>query len=176
MSRLSWWSDLTRPLVVLLTRVLAPYTTIPASTLFVLVLSAAISVIVSTVNRKVIDVEKMREYRKEVTGFMKKKDTAKESDERRTEARLKRQEKKIHQLQSWMMKQQLKLMVIFTVPFGILFPILNEVFDGIVLAYSPLSLPFIPRELGFFHWYLICSFGVNLPLSRIFGLSMGGED
>lgn len=176
MSRLSWWSDLTRPLVVLLTRVLAPYTTIPASTIFVLVLSTAISLIVSTVNRKVIDVEKMREYRKEVSEFMKDMDAVKESDERRAEARLKRREKKITQLQSWMMKQQLKLMVIFTIPFGILFPILNEVFEGIVIAYSPLSLPFIPRELGFFHWYLICSFGVNLPLSRVFGLSMGGED
>ncbi len=173
---LSWWSEFTRPLVVWLTDALAPFTAIPASTVFVMVLSAAISILVSTVNRMVIDVEKFKEYRREVNEFMKDLDAAKESDERRLETRLKRRQKKITQLQSWMMKQQLKLMVIFMVPFGILFPILNEVFSGLVIAYSPVTLPFIPREMGFFHWYLICSFGINLPLSRALGLSLGGEE
>ena len=176
MNFLSWWSDLTRPIAEWLALTLAPYTAIPQSTIFVLVLSATISILVSAVNRKVIDVEKMKEYRREVNEYMKDLDAAKESSDRRLETRIKRRQVKVNQLQSWMMKQQLKLMAIFTVPFGILFPLLNEVFSGLVIAHSPVSLPFIPQDLGFFHWYLICSFGVNLPLSRAIGVSFGGEE
>jgi uncharacterized membrane protein (DUF106 family) len=62
------------------------------------------------------------------------------------------------------------------IPFGILFPLLSEVYGGVVIAHSPVSLPFLPREMGFFHWYLICSFGINLPLSRVFGIALGGEE
>ncbi len=155
---------------------LAPYTTIPQSTIFVLVLSAVISLLVSTVNRKVIDAEKMKEYRREVNEYMKDLKAAQESSDRRLESRIKRRQAKVNQLQSWMMRQQFKLMAIFMVPFGVLFPLLNEVFSGLVIAYSPVSLPLIPRDLGFFHWYLICSFGVNLPLSRAMGISFGGEE
>jgi len=172
---LSLWNDLTRPLFVWLNSALAPYTSIPEATLFVLGLSFVISIIVSTVNRTVIDIEKMAEYRREVNEYMRDLEAAEKSDDKRLESRIKRRQTKMTQLQSWMLKQQLKLMAIFMVPFGILFPLLNEIFSGIVVAYSPISLPIIPRNMGFFHWYLICSFGVNLPLSRLFGLSFGGE-
>lgn len=107
---------------------------------------------------------------------MKDLKSAQESSDRKLESRLKRRQAKVSQLQSWMMKQQLKLMAIFTIPFGILFPLLNEVYGGVILAYSPVSLPLIPREMSFFHWYLICSFGINLPLSRVFGISLGGDE
>ena len=173
---MSWWNDFTRPIVGWLTVALIPYKTIPASTIFVVVMSTVISIIVSVVNRMVIDVSKLREYRTEVNAYMKDLNLARESSDRKLESRLKRRQAKVNQLQSWMMKQQLKLMAIFMIPFGVLFPLLSEVYTGLVIAYSPVSLPYLPREMGFVHWYLICSFGINLPLSRVFGISFGGEE
>jgi uncharacterized membrane protein (DUF106 family) len=84
-------------------------------------------------------------------------------------------------LQSKMMWDRMKVSFIFLAPFWIIFMILSRSFGSTPVAFTPFTVPFLlagnvdplygATEIPFFSWYIICSFAVSLPLSRIFGIN-----
>jgi len=139
----------------------------PYSTLFILALALAISLVTTMLNRKFINREQAAVWQREINEWNTARNLAKRTGDKKLLAQVKKQEKRIFQIQSKMSSQQMKTSLITFIPLIIIWQILMGFFQDIAVAH----LPGIP--LPFFYWYLICSFFVGTSLSRIFGVGMG---
>jgi uncharacterized membrane protein (DUF106 family) len=157
----------------------------PQSTIFVLGVSVILALITLTANKFLVDVKKLKELREEVSAWQREFNQARRSGDKQAEMKLKRKQARISQLQATLLRQQMKLMLIFFAPFAIIFYALSGFYDGRIVVWAPYWLPFITTSittpkgveygLQFFWWYLISSFTVNLPMTRLLGLSYTGD-
>jgi len=154
----------------------------PNSTMFILGVSVLLTLITLTANKLLIDVKKLKELREEVSAWQRDYNLARRSGDKQAEMKLKRKQARISQLQAAMLRQQMKLMLIFFAPFAIIFYALSGFYKESIVVWAPYWLPFITTSiedqvyglqygLQFFWWYLISSFTVNLPMTRLLGLS-----
>jgi uncharacterized membrane protein (DUF106 family) len=73
--------------------------------------------------------------------------------------------------------EQFKTYPITIIPFLLIYYTVVRAIGSIPVAYAPLVLPFTTATangmfsvLSLFYWYLICSFTLSIPLSRLFGV------
>jgi uncharacterized membrane protein (DUF106 family) len=104
---------------------------------------------------------------------------AKKTNDKKLTAQLKKQEKRINQIQFKMMKGQLVTLVAVIFLFPVVWYVLVNYIGSQIVAFSPFFIPFVtdvnvPYVMPLFVWYLICSYFSNTLLSRIFGFSMTG--
>lgn len=164
------------PIIEWATNLLSPYITMPNSTLFILVLSLALGLIMMAANRLLTDVKRLQEYEREVRKYMSSLNDARKRNDKAALKKLKREETKINTMQSYVSKQRLKVTMIFMIPFMLIFTVLNSIFAEVgTVALTPFDFPFIGRNIPFLWWYMICSFAVNFPLYRLFGLTPVAE-
>jgi len=160
---------------------LTPYSAIPDSTFFILAVACTLSVITTSVNRLLVNVKRIKSVMKEVNAWREELNKAKKSNDQQKVAKAMKKQQPIMKLQSKMMWDRMKVSFIFLAPFWIIFMVLSGFYAGTVVAFSPFRIPFLlsgnvdPQyggtEMPFFSWYIISSFAVSLPLSRIFGIN-----
>ena len=144
----------------------------PNSTLFVIALSIALGLIMMVANLLLTDVKRLREHEREIRKYTSTLNDAKKRNDKTALRRLKREETRIHSMQSYVSKQRLKVTMVFMIPFMLIFSVLNSVFaEAGTVALIPFDFPFIGRNIPFVWWYMLCSFAVNFPLYRLFGLT-----
>ena len=171
--------------------------TIPASTFFVLGISALMAFISSLINRFSMSTEqreRLKAMRSEANELRKKwsenRKVAKETDDKKLLKTVQKQEKRMLQLQSQMAKLSLRQMRVFPITL-VIFLLVWAVFTGRILYWEVFTTPFstvgvvayLPGQppwfgetikLDFFYWYLLCSFLCGTLFSRVFGLTGGG--
>jgi uncharacterized membrane protein (DUF106 family) len=162
--------------------VLAPYGTIPQSTFLILGIALVLSLISTTANRFLVDVQRMKSISEEVKAWRSEMDKAKKSNDKKLLAKVTKKQEAMMKLQSKMMWDRMKVSFIFIVPFYIIFIILSRFFGNVYVALSPFTIPMLlagpasadwsgATELAYISWYIICSFSISLPLSRLFGVN-----
>jgi len=149
---------------------------IPFSTIFIFLLAAAISLLISSVNRLLTNPEKTKEWKREVTEWNTALRKARRDGDKKTIERLMKKQKQILQLQSKMMWQSMKVMMLFFVPIMIIWQILGGFYGPIPIAYFPgvgpiISLPLLGNIFSLFWWYMLCSFLFSTVFSHLFGLA-----
>jgi len=169
------------PIVEAVSRVLSPYSNIPESTLFILAVAATLSVITSSANRFLVDVKRMKRVMGEVNTWRRQLEKAKKSNDEQLVARVMKKQQPIMKLQSKAMWDRMKVSLIFLAPFWIIFMLLSRVFGSTPVALSPFSIPILlsgrpdpvygAQQLLYFSWYIMCSFAMSLPLSRLLGVN-----
>ena len=118
-------------------------------------------------------------FQQEIRGYNADRERAKKTNDKKLNAQLKKQEKRISQIQSKMMKGSLINMVVTFVLFIVVWQILGSYFLDKTVAYAPFFFPYVttesgpPYEMPFFFWYFICSFFSSTLLQRVFGMSTG---
>ncbi len=164
---------------------------------FIVLGSAFVLSLISTLaNRFLVDYRMVTNSRREYMAWMKAVNKArKEGDEKQLDKLMKRQ--------SAMMKmntraslESFKTLPFTLVPFYLIYQVVRVAFCPggpanvcLAVAYSPFPLPWAALTSGgtaivltLFYWYLICSFAMSIPLSRIFGVNtfsmagVGGGD
>ena len=145
----------------------------PGSTVFILCFSALITLITSLVNRILVDREQLNGWQREIREWTANSKKAKRTGDKKLVAKVQKQQSRIMQLQGKVFKQSLKPMVVYFVPFMLLWQLfLIPLFSVGTMAYFPgLSGGYI--ELPLFLWYLICSFASGTLISRALGVPMG---
>lgn len=134
------------------------------------------------IRRRFTSQEQLTQMREEIRRWNSDRDSAKKTGDKKLAAKLRKQEKRITQLQSKMLKGQLISMVItFALLFGI-WPVLTYYYGNAIVAYIPFSIPLVEAQppyplpfliSGFPVWYFICSFFASAVLQRAFGMSTG---
>ncbi len=83
--------------------------------------------------------------------------------------RLEKKQDQIRKLESQLAMKTMKLFVITTIPFWLVFYLLSQNFSSLgQFLILPLSFPLIGGKMNFFWWYLICSFTFSNILRKIF--------
>jgi len=155
----------------LLMAALQPYESIPASTLLTLAVAGGLAVVSTAANRLLVDVKRVAAVTKEVNAWRKEFEKARKSNDKQLLAKATKKQQAMMKLQSKVAFERMKVSFIFIIPFWGIWIVLSGFFGGTVVAYSPIQIPFAGTQLGFFYWYLICSFTISLPLTRIFGVN-----
>jgi len=153
-------------------------TVIPYSTFFILLLSFFLSLVTSLTNRLLTNREQMKAWSKEIAAWRADSLKATRTGDKKLMAKVKKQQKQIMQLQSKMMWQSMKTSFIWFIPLMLLWwffltPLYSRPEGLINVAY----LPGIGGEwaLSYVYWYLLCSVLSGALLTRLLGLSMGGD-
>ena len=156
-----------------------PPTNEPFSTVFILLLAILMTFITSLANRLLTNREKLAEWRKEISEWQKEFNEARKSGDKKQLEKATRKQKQVMQIQSKMFSQQMKVTLIFIVPFFLFWSWLNGVYGAIPVAFLP-GWPLGPEghagALTVFYWYLICSFAFGTIFTHIMGLGLGGTD
>jgi len=145
----------------------------PGSTIFILCFSAIITLITSLANRILVDREQMNAWQGEIRAWTADSKKAQRAGDKKLLAKVQKQKSRIMQLQGKVFKQSLKPMLVYFIPFMLLWQLfLIPLFGVGTMAYFPgLSGGYI--ELPLFMWYLICSFASGTFISRALGIPMG---
>lgn len=164
---------------------------IPASTLFVIGISLLLAFLSTSVNRLFTDKEKLKQVRawkREIDAWTSDRIKAMRSNNQELLKKVKKQEKRIKQLQAKMLSQSMSqmktlpiTMILFFVIWGFItgrilyWQLFETPFTGsVIVAYLPWINGSIP--LNFFSWYLVCSMLFGFLFSRLFGLGMGATE
>lgn len=145
----------------------------PGSTIFILCFSAIITLITSLANRILVDREQMNAWQREIRAWTADSKKAQRTGDKKLLAKVQKQKSQIMQLQGKVFKQSLKPMLVYFIPFMLLWQLfLIPLFGVGTMAYFPgLSGGYI--ELPLFMWYLVCSFASGTFISRALGIPMG---
>jgi len=173
---------ITTPVVAWVKGALTPYIgnppQMPSSTLFTVGVATVMALISSTAAKLLVDYDMVRSTMKEVQAWQKELNAAKKAKDEQTVSKLMKKSQAMMKQQSRASMEQMKVTAVTFVPFLIVWYTLNAVLGPHPVAYAPFPLPFLSTmtslgvPLTFFYWYLLCSFSVNLPLMRIFGIGM----
>ena len=155
----------------LLMAALQPYRSIPASTLLTLASAGGLALISTAANRLLVDVKRVAHVTKEVNAWRKEFEKARKTNDKQLLAKTTKKQQAMMKLQSRMALERMKVSFIFIIPFWAIWIVLSSFFGQAVVAFSPIPIPFVGDKLSFFYWYLICSFTISLPLTRLFGIN-----
>lgn len=149
-----------------------PPTEIPGSTFFVVGLALLLTFITSSVNRLLTNREQLASWRKQISEWQKEFNEARKSGDKKLLDKAMKKQKQVMQIQSKMFTQQMKVTLIFIVPFFLFWTWLNGVYAG-----QP-PVAFLPGfgGLSVFYWYLLCSLAFGTILSHIFGIGTGAPE
>ena len=150
---------------------------IPSSTLFILLLSFAVSFATSVTNRFLTNREQLKAWTKEIKDWREESLKARKTGDKKLLAKVKKQERHVMQLQSKMTLQSMKTSFLWFIPLMIMWYVLlpQIVPIGEVVAFLPPLPPLFSGELTVFLWYLLCSFLASALFTRLFGLGLGGD-
>ena len=152
---------------------------VPLSTVSVFASALLLSLIAMSANRFLVNYKMVANYRREYMNWMNAvRKARKDGDEKQLDKLMKRQTA-VMKMSSRATLEQLKTYPITIIPFYLIYAILGYALGSLVaVAYSPFLIPFASvtsngaaAVLSLFFWYLICSFSISIPLSRIFGVS-----
>jgi uncharacterized membrane protein (DUF106 family) len=167
---------ITTPIVAYVKQGLAPYIgnppVIPLSTFFTIGIATCMALISSTAAKLLVDYDMVRSTMKEVQAWQKELNAARKAKDDQTLAKLTKKQAAMMKQQSRASMEQMKVTAVTFVPFLLIWYLLNAVLGPATVAYSPFPLPFVGATLRFYVWYILCSFSMNLPLMRIFGIGM----
>lgn len=151
-----------------------------------LIAGVAISLVLisNIITRFFVDIERERRVRKEVMEYQKAMKQAIMSGDEAKLAKLKRKEKQMRDLQMKVSFGRMKVMLIFWIPFIIIYYLLIDYVGGmeVPVAISPIYIPFITMmitidsitipSLNLFWWYLISSISFSTIISKLTGTSI----
>ena len=163
----------------------------PGSMLFIVVVSLCLSLITATVTKVMIDVKKLRKNTKQIKEWNKQRAEAIKKADKKLFMKVKRKEKYIQRLQREMMGMQFKPMLVFMLPFIMIFFLLRAVFENNIVAHLPFrldlgiftdpagekeTLPGSSRTITGMHfigWYIMSSFAFGSLIQKMLGARRG---
>jgi uncharacterized membrane protein (DUF106 family) len=136
--------------------------------LMVFLVGAAISIVMSLINWKVLGTEKAREVKKRMQDVRSQMlESQKSGDTKRTNEYL----AEIMKINSEYMRLTLKPMIVSLVLLILIVPVIRTSYTGKVVATVPTVLPSIGgMKLDWFWWYFVSTFVVSLIAKKILGI------
>jgi len=143
----------------------------PYATLAIMSISLVLGFITSFIGVRSMDLDQYKRLMIESSRARKELMDATRSGNQRRIDKAQKKQNELMQQQSKISMDRMRSSMLFTVPMLLVWPTLNRFFGDTVVANFPFDFPYIPRELKFIQWYLICSFSMNVILNRLFGLT-----
>ncbi len=139
---------------------------IPTATVLIMLISATISFINMGLHRllisRMIGWQEYKAMQKETSEYNSQRMKALRANDTKTLEKLKKKEKQIMKMQTKMLKPQM-LLLLFTIVYFVIWPILN--------GYFPQNVAVLPGygEIPFWGWYLVCAFFFGTLAGKLVG-------
>jgi uncharacterized membrane protein (DUF106 family) len=150
---------------------LAQFKDPPMATLAIMAISLTLALSTSIIGARSIDLEENRRLMIASSRARKEMMDATRSGNQRRIDKAQRRQQELLQQQTAMTNSRMRSSMLFTLPMLLIWRPLGDFFSGTVVAHFPFNFPYIPLELSFFQWYLLCSFSLNTIMNRLFGLT-----
>jgi len=157
---------------------------VPLSAFIVFGAALLLSIVAMSANRFLVNYKMVANYRREYMNWMNALRKAKKDGDEKQQDKLMRRQSAVMKMSSRATLEQLKTYPITIIPFYLIYAVLGYALSSSLtaVAYAPFAIPFAAvagdasapgsaSVLSLFFWYLICSFAISIPLSRIFGVS-----
>jgi uncharacterized membrane protein (DUF106 family) len=161
----------------------------PGSAIVIFLITMAMSTFTAFVTRKLTDQAKLQRYRREISEWRKMMSEAQKTKDEKLTLEVNRRSKIIQRMNTEVGKQSFKPMLVFFVPFLLIWFLLNSFYGLRIVAVIPFNLGLIPfvgslagetvpgasasvfglRLLG---WYLFCNFSFGMMINRILGVRL----
>jgi uncharacterized membrane protein (DUF106 family) len=152
---------------------------IPESTLIVTCTAIGLAILSNMAVRLLVDLNKERRLRREVTAFDKELRAAITKKDKAKEEKLKKIKPQYDKMRLSMSTGRLKATVVTYIPFLVVYYLIaNVVLGGIStqVAFSPLPIPYLVSTtnggMALFWWYSLSSFSFSFVLQKLLGTSM----
>ena len=143
----------------------------PGATIFILVFTIVINLIMSFVNRRQMDLDSYRKMMIESTRVREELMAAMKSGNQRRISRAQNRQSELMKQQQESSMDRMKISMYFMIPFHLIWQFLGKFFGSGVIAYMPFNAPFFGSELTIGNWYILCSIMSNIIISRILGIT-----
>ncbi|RLF10709.1 MAG: hypothetical protein DRJ98_05510 [Thermoprotei archaeon] len=143
----------------------------PLSAVTIVLICAGLTLFHFGIQRAMVNVEELAEQYREVAEWRREFFRARKSGDKKLMSKLMKKQAYINKLNAEIMAKSMKPMMIYLIPFWILFLILVNVFPGYVAFF-----PLLDRGIPFIYWYLIANGGVVPIFQRLLGLSYTSTD
>ncbi len=143
----------------------------PWATIFIMLLTATINLVMSYANKRSMDLDAYRKMMIETAKARKEVMEAMKTGNQRRISKAQNRQKLLLEEQNKMSMGRLKLTMYVFIPFILIWQVLNSFFGQTIIAFMPFRAPFFPEEMTIGNWYILCSISINIVLSRIVGLT-----
>ncbi|MEM3703952.1 MAG: EMC3/TMCO1 family protein [Candidatus Bathyarchaeia archaeon] len=143
---------------------------IPGSTLFIFMLAAAITFLMSLTNRLITNPSQFKAWRKEIAEWYEQTRKAQKSGDKKQMEKLMKKQQHIMQLQAKMSLQSMKVTLLFFIPLIIMWHFLGGVYSGSEIAYFPGIGSWLGPFPSLLWWYILSSYLFYTLFSHLFGL------
>jgi len=129
-------------------------------------IAALLSLLITLLNKRVVNWEKVKQIKAETGAFQKELRDAQSKQDMKRVHKLQQEQQRILALQGEMMKETFKPTLLYIVPYFIFWFILSRTYSGWTVAWLPFNLPlhffgFTGVSCGFLLWYMIAYFGFS---------------
>jgi uncharacterized membrane protein (DUF106 family) len=148
---------------------------IPYSTLLLVVTSVGLNLISQVATRLLTNINESRRVAREAKQFRSELMDAIKKGDKAKEAKLKKKEKSIREMEMKSSNQRLKASFLFIIPFMLIYWFISGLIGATsVVAQSPIQIPIIVSESGvqLFWWYLITSFAFSSVITKLAGTGL----
>ena len=150
---------------------LTAFSTPPEATFAIMGIAFVLATATSYIGVRSMDLDAYKRLTIESHKVRKELMDATRSGNQRRISKAQTRQQDLMQQQSKISMDRMKSSMFFTLPLILLWPTLGRFFGEVKVAYFPFDFPWVPRELSFIQWYLICSLTFNIILNRVFGLT-----
>jgi uncharacterized membrane protein (DUF106 family) len=144
----------------------------PGGTIFILLISLALSTVSALANRFLVDTNLVKSYNEEVKAWWKEFNEARKNNDKKLMAKLNRAKTEIDKAQVTVSKQRLKITAYTFIPFALTFIVFSAVYSNTIVAVLPFELPIVGQQLSFYWWYVICSLSTSIIVMKLAGAAM----
>ncbi|MGD9397952.1 MAG: EMC3/TMCO1 family protein [Candidatus Thorarchaeota archaeon] len=170
----------------ILSDLLQVISTLPGSTIFILLVNIGLALISIWATQRFTDMEKMKADMEEINAWRERFNKARKSMDPLELQQVMDDQGRIMRLQSSMMSSRMKPMCVFYIPLIIVFAMLNALYGNSIVAIIPFNiqkvLPFLTGFVGapttggfglsFYGYYFLVGLGLGNIIRRPFGLGM----
>jgi len=154
---------------------------VPGSTYFIILFNIIIAVLMSLLTKALIDVDKISRHQREIKIHNENKKKAMDTADKKLWQKVQRREDYIKKIQSEMMIQNMKPMLVWFIPITLIFFLMRSAFLNIPVAWMPFQFPeiwIIIQNLryyenltwvGFTGWYFLTSIALGNYIRRFMG-------
>ena len=148
---------------------------IPYSTLLLVATSIGLNLISQVATRLLTNVKETRRVAREAKQFRSELMDAIKTGDKAKEAKLKKKEKGIREMEMKSSNQRMKASFLFIIPFMLIYWFISGLIGATsVVAQSPIEIPVIVSNSGveLFWWYLITSFAFSSVITKLAGTGL----
>lgn len=143
----------------------------PGATIFILVFTVVINLVMSFANRRQIDLDSYKSMMIESARVREELMTALKSGNQRRISKAQNRQQELMKQQQKSSMDRMKISMYLIIPFLLIWQFLGKFFGSGVIAYMPFNAPFFGTELTIGNWYILCSMTSNIIISRVLGVT-----